>query len=121
MTPPRSRLALLLVVAVTALALYAAGEAATDGGARHRHANPAFAVQSPRVDGLAVLPGGVDRREPGSERSSKRRVMLLAFVVAVVVLPGSSRRRAVVVAPSARLPKSWWSPPSARAPPSLAV
>jgi hypothetical protein len=120
MTPPRSRLALLLVVAVTALALYAAGEAATDGGAGHRHANPAFAVQTPRVDELAVLPGGGDRREPGSERSSKRRVALFAFVVAVVV-PVSSRRGVVVFAPSARVPRSSWSPPSARAPPSLAA
>jgi hypothetical protein len=119
MTPRRSRLALLLVVAVTALALSAAGEAASDRAASRRHGNEAFAVQTPRADELAVLPGGVDRREPGSDRSSKRRVALLALAIALVVLPLSSGRRAVVSARSVRLLASSWSPESARAPPTL--
>jgi hypothetical protein len=119
MTPRRSRLALFLVVAVAALALSAAGDAPTGDRAPYHRAHQAFAEQTPRVDGLAVLPSGVERREPGSERSSKRRVALLAIAVALVAVAVASRRSAVVIAHRVRLLTSSWAAASARAPPSF--
>jgi hypothetical protein len=114
------RRALLSVAVMTALTLSISGRVASEySSPRHGADSQTVASHTSPVDELAVLLGGVDGRQPASERSSKPRPALFAVAAALLVLPVLRRRRIVVLSQVVRFVLSPSSSLGARAPPAF--
>lgn len=117
----RQRLALLLVVALTALTLSAAFDGA-DGSTSGRGSvggDDAFAVRGALVDGtLARLSGDERRDSMNSERTHKQRLVGFAVPTSLLSAAYLARRRLVVDGATSPPATTWWSPHTGRSPPS---
>jgi len=116
----RQRLALLLVVALSALALSAALNGA-DGGPSGRGSvgDAAFAVRAARVDGTLARLSGDERRDTMNlERTLKQRLVVFAVLTLSLWAACLLNRRLVLAGTSYRPRATWWSPHTGRSPPS---
>lgn len=114
--PLRTRFALLLVAALTAMTLSVAVDVA-DGGAVHRgDPDASFAIRAMRADASAPRLSD-ERRDGATERTPKHRLVLFAVLTAVLCAVATTWRAAVRNSRPRRRVASLWSPESGRSPP----
>ena len=121
MSPRRMRLALLLTVASTAIALFAGGQAAHADVARVGIAKSApVKIADNPADGAVAQAVELDRREgEAPARTLVHRLVLVAIVASLVVITLAARRREVQAAGSRSPSDASWSAHAERAPPPL--
>jgi hypothetical protein len=117
------RLSLILVVALTAMALSAAvGGADGSTSGRGSVGDAAFAVRGAPVDGtLARLSGDERRGNMNSERTLKQRLVVFAVLTLLPCAAHLARRRLVTDGAASRPRATWWSPHPGRSPPSFST
>jgi len=119
MSLPRTRFALLLVVALAAMALSTAVDVA-NGATSERESSEdvSLTVRAVRVNGLATRLTSDERRDlTNTERTLKHRLVLFAVLVGILWAARSAWQATVAHGRDRRPMTSRWSPRAGRSPP----
>ena len=121
MSRRRPVVVLLLIAAVTALALSGGlgVTAASDGQGAGRSGEAALGRESGSGLDSAVVRVRLDERRIIDQRSSKTGLALLAVLGVLALVPLLVPPRKVAASSPVAVPAVWWSPISGRAPPKF--
>jgi hypothetical protein len=125
MSPRGTRFALLLTVTLTAIALFAGGQAAQQDIARVDFARAGiasgpFKIGDNPADGVVAQAVELDRRESDTPaRTLVHRLVLVAIVASLVVITLAARRREKQALGARSPATASWSMHAGRAPPQL--